>query len=310
MQNSLHSPMPRLARSRVARLVVAAARAGVLALALMPWLATPALALPLRFEQIASQHLTSPFSATTQNFSFSDSFTGGATQADGYTLNASLQTFGIDVTLTPGDWVLDLLGVNSVLGIGKTGLTTVSFSSTLKLVGDAGARALISGYTKVGGYYNHQIESAPSGDARSTVSGLVQINGIGQGVQTSQHHNDYVLYADFAIAELDDDRRDFNPFEMNVGDTLGIAGYFSVNSFAEINDICVPLFGCAPGLGPLALSQTGGDFTTRLNIQALQSVPEPTSALLVLAGLLGMISLHRRARPTLASTETPARRRA
>lgn len=267
-------------QAAIRRLIVAA----VLAQALV----APAMAAPLLFEKVATWHITSPYSVTTANFFFRDSFSGGATQSAGYHLNASMQTFGIDFTATPADWILDLLGVESVLGVGKTGATTVSYSTSLWLIGDVGSKALVSGFSTVGGYYNHQISSLPSGDARSSVSGLAQIFGSGQGVQTSRHHDNYVFYSDYsAIEPLAGDQWDIAPFEMLVGEVINLSGYFTVSSFAAINDVC--FWGvCVPGAGPLALSQTIGNFSVRLNIQEVSPVPEPPTSLLIVAGLLAI----------------------
>jgi hypothetical protein len=266
-------------RGAIRRLIVAA----ILAQAVV----APAVAAPLLFEEVATSRMTSPYSVTTTNFFFRDSFSDGDTQSAGYHLNASLQNFGIDVTATPADWILDLLGVESVLGVGKTGVTTVSYSTSLRLIGDVGSKALVSGFSTVGGYYNHQISSLPSGDARSSVSGLAQVFGVGQGVQTSRNHNSYVYYSDSAIESLAGDRSEIVPFEMIVGEIINISGYFTVYSFAEINDACA--FGiCVPGAGPLALSQTTGNFSVGLNLQEVSAVPEPATSLLIFAGLLAI----------------------
>jgi hypothetical protein len=197
-----------------------------------------------------------------------------------------MQTFGIDITVTPYDWILDLLGVESVIGVGKTGQTTVSYSTSLRLIGDAGSKALISGYSTVGGYYNHQVDSWPaSGDARSSVSGLAGVFGSGQAVQTHRNHDGYHHYSDAAIEPLAADRWDIAPFEMVVGDILNLAGYFTVTSFAEINDVC-GFLGCVPGLGLLSISQTTGEFSVRLDIQEVNPVQEPPGALTIATGLL------------------------
>jgi len=254
-------------------------------------------ATPLGFEGGPVSYLTNPYSVTTSNFHFQESF--GAS----YRLSGGLQNFGINFTATPTDWVLDLLGVESVLGVGKTGETTVWFSTTLRLTGDAGARALITGYTSLDGWYNHQISSTPTGDARSKVSSTITLDTVSIYSQSiERNHNDYWFYTDLTIEEMTGMKRWFDPFEMTVGDTLHLGGTFTTRSFAQIDEVCIPIIGCVPGAG-LALSQTTGSFQVGLNATELVAdVPEADiAALLLVAGLAGVLLLRHRSMADLAA---------
>jgi hypothetical protein len=262
-----------------------------------------AIAGPLMFQRLDSSHSTG-YTVGTSNDYFHDSFSNGDTLSNGYHVSAGAENFAIAMTVTPYDWVIQMLGseVLGLHGLLEIGLSYFSYSATLQLAGDPGARALISGSAFVDGYSMFNVFASPSANVRSYVEGTINVSGEGLHIHPNldRSRNWVDSLTDTSIQDMGRSTGQGISFEMEVGETIIVEGRLDVESYASINDYCASVFGveiCVGGAGPFAIAQTVGQFGANLNIEPINApIPEPETYAMMLTGLglLGFVARRRK----------------
>jgi hypothetical protein len=251
-------------------------------------------AVPLGFEIVSNSLITSPFAITTSDF-FSDESDGAS-----YTHNIGFATYAADFTVAPEQWIgdaiLSLLGLDNstdLAGIDEA-KTQATFSTNLRLTGDPGVQAKVSGSAYVGGIYNQLIGAIPSGDARSLVRLVYSITGVSYPQEETTKNTNNELAAQESGGWILPGS-DIPEFTMSVGDIINVTGEFTVRSFAEVNEacleVCIPYTNicheeCIPGAG-FAFSYTDGVGGLSLYATEIQErIDEPNGFALLFLGLL------------------------
>lgn len=267
--------------------------------------ANPLSAAPLAFELVSSSFFTSPYAMSTSDI-YHDERIG-----DSYINNIGFSTYAADFIVMPEQWAIDailnVLGVDdsSDILIHEESLTLSSFTTVLRLTGDAGARAEVTGTASVSGVYNQLFAAVPSGETSSSVS--FDYTLAEPGITGSEE----LVWSDSGLAGEESGAAAgagtaLSPFEMAVGDTLSLTGAFSVSSYAQVNPacvtVCIPFTDlchteCLPGVG-FAFAYTDGLGGIALDLTEVP-VPEPATPLLLSMGLLGI--LYHRTRTGMAA---------
>lgn len=262
----------------------------------------PAQAAPFGFEIVGTPTVfTSPFAFTTSDI-YNDQRAGGS-----YTHDIGLSNWAADFTVAPQQWVTDeiliLLGLDNsteLVGVSESE-TVMSYTTQLRLTGDAGARAQITGSAYASGSYNQLIGAVPSGDARSRVRYDYSILGVPGLTEEYLENTDGELAALAAGSWLGSGTA-ITPFEMLVGETISINSQIAVRSFSEVNEACVEACipytdicteVCVAGVG-FAFAYTDGIGGIQLTPGPISEVPEPGSLSILIAGLLAMSRFAKR----------------
>jgi hypothetical protein len=246
--------------------------------------------------EIVSKNVVSHLAPSTENF------TGSESEGTTFRRSYGFQNFASHSLLSPADWILDLIGIGSVIGLDKVADSYVNFNYTLRVTGDPGARAMVQASASVNGYYNHQIEALPHGDARSVVDMYARVTHasgerlINSSARTEKKHNDDRFHSDLEIKSLSPNSVTGTALEAVVGDIIAVDATFLVYSEARINQYC-GILGCVSGIGPFVLTQTVGSGSVRVTATAKDPPPlvplPPAGALL--AGAFSVLALRRAA---------------